>query len=146
MKKKNLLKCALIAPILIGLSVVVFAIPQVNTSLGKIVAAAEDEVKKEIVVEKSIHDFGTIKEADGSVTATFTIYNGTDEAFLLTRVTASCGCTTPDWTKEPIEPGQKAEIKATYNPKGRPGAFDKVITATVNTEQRLEMHIKGTVE
>ena len=145
MKKKNLFKCALAVTVLAVVSAMAFAIPQVNTTQDKIVVA-EEEVKTGIVIEKLVHDFGTIKESKGSVTATFTIYNGTDEAILLTKVTASCGCTSPDWTKEPIEPGKRGEIKATYNPKGRPGPFDKVITVTTNTEERLQMHIKGTVE
>ena len=147
MKKKNLLRCALGATVLAvaGLGVMAFANPQVNTTQDKIVVA-EEEVKKEVVAEKLIHDFGTIKEDGETVTATFTIYNGTEEAVLLTKVTASCGCTTPSWTKEPIEPGKRGEVKATYNPKGRPGPFDKVITVTTNTEKRLQMHIKGTVE
>ena len=145
MKKKDLFKCALAFSVFAGVSVVAFATPEVNTSQDKVVVA-DEEVKKEIVVEKLIHDFGTIKEDEGDVTATFTIYNGTDEPIIFTKVTASCGCTSPSYTKEPIEPGQRGEIKATYNPKSRPGPFDKVITATTNTGQRLQMRIKGTVE
>lgn len=103
-----------------------------------------DEIKG-IVVEKPEYDFGTIKEADGPVTAVFKVINGTNEAIILTKVQASCGCTTPSYTKEPIEPGKTGEITATYNPSGRPGNFDKTITATTSTNEKLTMRIKGVV-
>ena len=59
-------------------------------------------------------DFGTIKEANGNVSHVFKIKNTGDAPLVLTRVIASCGCTTPEWTKEPIAPGKTGDIKITY--------------------------------
>ncbi|MDR2085855.1 MAG: DUF1573 domain-containing protein, partial [Dysgonamonadaceae bacterium] len=132
MIKKSLLKWVIIIPALAGLG---FMSSTPDDSKG----TASDEEVKGIIVENPEHNFGTIPENGGSVTATFTIINKTDEAILITNATASCGCTVPNWTKEPIEPGQKGKITATYNPKGRPGGFDKTITATTNTNEKLTM-------
>jgi hypothetical protein len=143
MMKKNLFRYAFFIPAIAGLSLMSSAPAGAPYSAG--IAPDDDVVKKAVVIEKPEHDFGNITEEGGSVTATFTVFNGTDEAIVLTSVKASCGCTTPNWTKEPIEPGKKGEITATYNPKGRPGGFDKTVTATTNTNERLTMRIKGTV-
>ncbi|MDR2058412.1 MAG: DUF1573 domain-containing protein [Dysgonamonadaceae bacterium] len=138
--KKNLLKSAIVIPVLAGLSFT-FSTPVSYSNE----ASSNDEVKK-VVAENPEHNFGTIPEDGGPVTATFFIINNTDEAILITNAQASCGCTLPSWTKEPIEPGQKGEIKATYSPKGRVGNFDKTITVTTNTNERIVLRIKGTVE
>ena len=101
----------------------------------------------EIVVDKTVHDFGTIKESDGKVSATFTITNNTKNPFLINFASASCGCTVPEWTKEPIEPGKTGTVIATYNPLARPGPFNKTITiVTSNNTQRLSVRIIGIVE
>lgn len=92
------------------------------------------------------HDFGTIKEADGKVTCTFEFNNTGNEPLVLSNVKASCGCTTPEWTREPIAPGAKGEIKATYDPNRRPGKFNKSITITSNSENPTTvLTIKGDV-
>lgn len=93
---------------------------------------ASAQKKAVIAVEESSYDFGTIKEADGKVSHTFTIKNDGDSPLVLTRVIASCGCTTPEWTKEPIAPGKTGDIKITYDPKDRPGPFTKTISVYSN--------------
>lgn len=96
--------------------------------------------------DKTTHDFGKFNEADGRVTTTFTFTNEGMVPLVLTNVRASCGCTTPKWTREPIEPGQKGEITVTYNPAGRPGRFQKTVTITSNaTEPSKRLYIKGEV-
>jgi hypothetical protein len=143
MKAKHFYKFALIIPALVGLSLMAYT-PNVSES---------QELKKElqsgkvITVDRLVHDFGTIGEDAGNVSAVFVITNNTDVPIVLTNVRASCGCTTPNWTKEPIEPGKTGEVTATYSPKGRPGPFDKTITITTNGDpERLVVHIKGIVE
>ena len=83
-----------------------------------------------ITFDKTTHDFGKINEADGRVTTVFTFKNEGMSPLVLSNVRASCGCTTPKWTREPIEPGQIGEITVTYNPNGRPGRFQKTVTVT----------------
>jgi Protein of unknown function (DUF1573). len=92
------------------------------------------------------HDFGTIKEDDGNVTCEFSFTNKGDAPLVISRVQASCGCTTPDWSKEPIAPGKTGFVKATYAAKGRPGQFSKTITVYCNTKEgTVILNIKGNV-
>ena len=96
--------------------------------------------------DRTTHDFGKILEADGRVTTVFTFRNEGMSPLVLSNVRASCGCTTPKWTKEPIEPGQEGEITVTYNPNGRPGMFQKTITVTSNAKEATsKLFIKGEV-
>jgi hypothetical protein len=74
-----------------------------------------------------------IKEADGKVSHTFKIKNDGKAPLVITRVIPSCGCTTPEWSKEPITPGKTGDIKVTYDPENRPtGAFTKTISVYSN--------------
>ncbi len=99
-----------------------------------------------ITFDKTEHDFGKIQEADGRVTTVFEFKNEGMEPLVLSNVRASCGCTTPTWTKTPVEPGEKGAITVTYNPNGRPGRFQKTITITSNaTEPTKKVFIKGEV-
>lgn len=99
-----------------------------------------------ITFEKTTHDFGKINEADGRVTTVFNFKNEGMTPLVLSNVRASCGCTTPKWTREPIEPGQTGEITVTYNPNGRPGRFQKTVTVTSNAnEPTTKLYIKGEV-
>ncbi|MCQ2341251.1 MAG: DUF1573 domain-containing protein [Paludibacteraceae bacterium] len=99
-----------------------------------------------ITFEKESHDFGRIQESDGRVTTVFNFKNEGMSPLVLSNVRASCGCTTPKWTREPIEPGATGAITVTYNPNGRPGKFSKTITVTSNaTEPTKRLYIKGEV-
>jgi len=88
----------------------------------------------QINFEKKAHDFGEIQEADGPATYIFKFNNIGSKPLVLKNVRASCGCTTPKWTKEPILPNGEGELKVTYDPRNRPGAFRKTITVTTNAE------------
>lgn len=85
--------------------------------------------------EKTVHDFGEFNEEAGVQTAIFEFTNTGNEPLYLTNVKASCGCTATDYTKEPVQPGAKGFVKASYNPKNRPGKFTKQITVTTNEFQ-----------
>ena len=92
------------------------------------------------------HDFGKVKEEDGKVTYVFDFLNMGKGPLVVNRVQASCGCTTPVWTKEPIESGKKGAITVTYNPTGRPGVFTKNITVYSNaTDEQFTLTIHGEV-
>jgi hypothetical protein len=102
--------------------------------------------KAVINFEINEHDFGKVKEADGKITYIFDFTNTGMSPLVVNRVQASCGCTTPTWTKEPIEPGKKGSITVTYNPAGRPGAFSKSITVYSNaSDEQVVLMIKGEV-
>lgn len=92
------------------------------------------------------HDFGMIKEEKGKVSYTFVFTNTGNSVLLITEVKASCGCTTPKWSKKPIPPGGKGSILVTYNPRNRPGPFNKTITISNNSEEsKIQLTIKGDV-
>jgi len=93
------------------------------------------------------HNFGNIKEEDGIVEHTFAFKNTGKEALIINAVRASCGCTTPEWSKEPITPGGSGSIKVSYNPLRRPGAFRKSITVQSNAKEKTSvLYIVGLVE
>ena len=109
--------------------------------------AIAQENKAEITFEKLIHDFGTIKEADGPVSCTFKFKNTGTGMLVIYQAIASCGCPSPTYPKEPIKPGTEGEIKVTYNGTGKaPGKFDKVITLRTNTKDEIiRLKVKGTM-
>lgn len=108
---------------------------------------ASAQQKAVISAEQTSYDFGTIKEANGKISHTFQIKNQGDMPLVITRVIASCGCTTPEWTKEPIAPGKTGDIKVTYDPAGRPGPFTKTISVYSNGKTgSFVLTIRGKVE
>ena len=112
-------------------------------ALAAVAMMAQDPV---ITFEKTEHDFGKINEADGRVSVVFEFKNEGMAPLVLSNVRASCGCTTPTWTREPVEPGKTGSITVTYNPNGRPGRFQKTVTITSNaTEPTKKVYIKGEV-
>ena len=112
-------------------------------ALAAVAMMAQDPV---ITFTKTEHDFGKINEADGRVSVVFEFKNEGMAPLVLSNVRASCGCTTPTWTKEPVEPGKTGSITVTYNPNGRPGRFQKTVTITSNaTEPSKRVYIKGEV-
>ena len=112
-------------------------------ALVAVAMMAQDPV---ITFEKTEHDFGKIHEENGRVSVVFNFKNEGMSPLVLSNVRASCGCTTPTWTKEPVEPGQTGSITVTYNPNGRPGRFQKTVTITSNaTEATKRVYIKGEV-
>jgi hypothetical protein len=101
--------------------------------------------RKPIISFETInHDFGTFKEENGPVKYIFKFTNKGNAPLLVTDVKPSCGCTTPDWTKNPVQPGQSGFVSASYDPSKRPGNFDKTITVSSNAEQ-VTLTITGEV-
>jgi hypothetical protein len=101
----------------------------------------------EIMFKETNHDFGNIP-FKGNGSYEFVFVNTGTEPLILTQPKSSCGCTVPEWPKQPILPGESNVIRVTYKNTDRPGAFNKYVTifsnAAVNKEVKL--HIKGTVE
>lgn len=97
-----------------------------------------DNGKAEIKFEKETHNFGTLKEG---VVATyeFKFTNTGDEALVITHVNVSCGCTTPEWSKEAIPPGKTGYVRVSYDTKGRPGEFNRSITVTTNAKTPVKV-------
>lgn len=115
-----------------------------------IIMAISASAQEKTVAEfgEKTHDFGVIKEEDGRVSYVFEFKNATQSPLTIKNVRASCGCTTPNWSREPIAPEGNGQITVTYNAKGRPGAFHKSITVTLSngTEDFTQvLYIKGQV-
>ena len=106
---------------------------------------ANSTQKATFTIDKNSHDYGTIPEDGGLASHTFIITNTGKTPLVINKVVASCGCTSPDWTKTPIAPGKTGEVKIAYNPQGRPGAFKKVISVHCNNADPVQLVITGTV-
>lgn len=99
-----------------------------------------------ISFDKTTFDYGNVKAgSDGH--RFFTVKNTGDKPLIISEVKPSCGCTTPEWSKDPILPGKSAQIKVGYN-TGIKGSFNKLIEVYSNDPQnnRSVLYIKGTVE
>ncbi len=114
---------------------------------GFIVPLRSQTVQPKISFNELTHDFGKFKEADGKVTYKFEFINTGGGDLIIQNVSASCGCTAPRWTREPVAPGAKGYVAATYNPAGRPGAFRKYVTVISNSNSgSVRLTIAGEVE
>ncbi|MEP2512162.1 MAG: DUF1573 domain-containing protein, partial [Reichenbachiella sp.] len=80
---------------------------------------------------EELHDFGTINEGD-EVEHVFEFTNTGDAPLIISSATGSCGCTVPEWPKEPIGVGEKGEIKVKFNSRKKPGIQNKTVTITSN--------------
>ena len=95
--------------------------------------------------EVESYDFGKAKAGD-KVTYEFAFTNTGKSPLIITTATASCGCTVPEWPKEPVMPGQGGKIKVTFDSAGKSGLQDKQITVTANTNPARNMvHLIGEV-
>ncbi len=86
--------------------------------------------QSKIGFEKMTHDFGTIKEENGKVSYEFKFTNTTNFPISIENVHASCGCTTPSWTRAVVEPGKSGYVKALYDPSNRPNSFTKTLSVS----------------
>ena len=90
-------------------------------------------------------NFGDIK-ADTKVKHTFTFTNTGKSPLLIEDATASCGCTTPSWTKEPVAPGAKGKMEVQFDSHGKHGIISKQVAVRANTQPSITtILIKGNV-
>lgn len=95
---------------------------------------------------RSVHDFGTIREADGKVSCTFAYVNRGKQPVVIDQVNVSCGCTTPEFSRKPILAGERGELKVTFDPANRAGEFAKEITVfTGGRRYRTTLRITGNI-
>jgi len=117
------------------------AMVNVNAQNTAVQAGAKIEFSKET------HDYGNIKY-DGEPYCTFEFKNTGDQPLIISNAKGSCGCTVPEWPKEPIAPGAKGSIRVKYDTK-RPGPINKSVTINsnaVNVEGGISvLRIKGEV-
>ena len=110
------------------------------------VAANSQLSETKMQVSASEHDFGTFKEEAGRQTFDFILTNTGTNPLVIQNVVASCGCTTPEWTRQPIPVGGNGKVTAIYDPKNYPGKFSKTLSVYTNTKpQVVVLVIKGEV-
>lgn len=103
------------------------------------------QAQAEIKFDKLVHNFGTFSEKEPKVTCVFNFTNVGDAPLVINQAVAACGCTVPQYTKTPIQPGEQGQIKVTYNGAGKfPGHFKKSITVRTNGKVEMtRLYIEG---
>lgn len=97
-------------------------------------------------ISSSEHDFGKFKEEAGKQSYDFIVMNTGNQPLVINNIVASCGCTSPEWTKSPIPPKGTGVITAIYDPVNRPGPFNKTLSVYTNSKPQVTvLVIKGEV-
>src|SRR6187399_553205 len=136
--KKTILSVAVI----LSLSSVSFA---QQTAATPATATAVNADGPSMKFEKEEYSFGTIKQGD-KVEYAFDFVNTGKEPLIISEAHGSCGCTVPEWPKQPLKKGEKGTIKVTFNSAGKVGMQDKTVTITSNAADSPKiLHIKGNV-
>lgn len=107
--------------------------PAVEETVVNEIAPAQVAELTSLSVDRMNHDFGNISD-QSPVETKFVVTNTGDKPLLISNAQGSCGCTVPEYPKEPILPGESADIKVSFNPSGKSGAQNKTVTLTANTE------------
>ena len=112
--------------------------------------SAQEYYKEADVIrfDKKIHDFGDVLIAEGPVSCLFTFTNIGTQPIVIHNVISSCGCTTPEWTKEPVRPGATGTIQATFSNDQGPYPFEKTLTVYVGVgasslERPVVLRLRG---
>ena len=111
------------------------AAPEVNTNPAP--KPVDGKYPQMSLYEKEFN-FGSINQGD-KVEHTFTFKNTGEADLIISDARASCGCTVPEYPKDPIKPGEEGKLKVTFNSAGKSGHTMKTVTITCNTEKGVEL-------
>ena len=113
--------------------------------MASVCFAMAQQNQASIKFDKMIHNFGTFSEDQPTQKCVFTFTNVGTAPLIINQAVASCGCTVATYTKKPVAPGEKGEVKVTYNGKGKfEGHFKKSITVRTNgTPELVRLYIEG---
>ena len=113
--------------------------------LASFTASAQSKYGNVVSVDRVIYDFGDITTDQGPVSHTYTFTNIGDKPIILLSAVSSCGCTTAEWTREPIQPGKSGTVSATFDNQDGPYPFDKTVTVYVSElKNPIVLHLRGT--
>jgi len=116
-----------------------------KTTMQSEVSGSESSGAAVFSFESSSYDFGKVKEGE-KVTHSFKFKNTGTAPLIINDAEASCGCTIPEYPKEPIAPGGEGEIQVVFNSAGRFGKQSKVITISSNADpSTTELYLTGEV-
>ena len=117
-----------------------------TAAMTPVAATPNNPNKAEFKFDKESHDFGSVQQGPAAI-YDFKFANTGKEPLILTNVVASCGCTTPKWSKDPVAPGKDGDILVSFDTNGRPGTFTKAVTISSNSKTPIKvLYIKGIVE
>ena len=122
-----------------------------NTIVAQVKTTVAQDEKTEKMAEINFEvtkiDLGTFSEKDGEQKCSFMFTNTGNAPLVINQAFASCGCTVPTYTKDPVKPGEQGKIDVTYNGKGKfPGHFNKTITIRSNAKTEIvRLGIEGTM-
>lgn len=99
----------------------------------------------EAQLDKVTHNFGAFSEDSPIVSTEFTVTNVGNQPLIIHQAVASCGCTDPEYSQEPVQPGKSTTLKVTYDGTGKyPGHFKKSITLRTNGKtEMIRVFIEG---
>jgi hypothetical protein len=122
------------------------AIPIIIIALLGVLLAVAQSGESPLKFDRTEWDFGTIAEEGGAVTHRFTFRNTGTVPVAIDRAVSSCGCTTPDYPRSPVQPEGEGTVTVSFDPTGYPGAFSKsVVVVSGGGKLRNTLIIKGTV-
>jgi len=139
---------------IIALAVVTFSACQQKSKLDEKVAAAAGSTTNplapadapKVKFEKEIYDFGVITQGE-KVQYDFKFKNEGKTPLIITDATATCGCTVPEYPKQPVKPGEEGTIKVVFNSAGKEGMQDKQVTIFSNANPEADkLHLVGEVK
>ncbi|MCY4418679.1 MAG: DUF1573 domain-containing protein [Cytophagales bacterium] len=114
-----------------------------QTSLS---APASEERGAYIDLEETVFDFGTIQTGD-IIKHDFPFKNTGNEALILFKISTTCGCTAPEWPRDPIPPGETGEISIRFDSKGKIGSQNKIVTVLSNAlNESVILSLRGVVK
>lgn len=86
-----------------------------------------------MVFEQTKHDYGMMVQGEKlSYTFRFTNTGGSD--LIISDITATCGCTTPEWSKAPVKPGEQGKVEVVFNSAGKTGTVSKTVRLLTNCQ------------
>ncbi|MEZ0483711.1 DUF1573 domain-containing protein [Fibrella aquatica] len=98
--------------------------------------AATGKTAKIEFLDKGVHDFGQLTEGD-TVEYLYKFVNKGELPLVINNITASCGCTTPDWPRDPVAPGEESAVRVRFNSRGKQGEQRKTVTVYANTQPTM---------
>lgn len=114
-------------------------------NVAKKESSSIEGVETSLKFERESWNFGDIQEDGGVVEHTFKFINTTATPIVILDVSASCGCTSPHFSRKPIMPNANGEIRVEFDPMNRPGRFSKGVVIALSTKERITLTIEGNV-
>ena len=111
----------------------IIALIILSVSITDLIAQDTPEGRKGVVFDEREFNFGELKESMKFATHRFRFRNLTDRVVLVNKVESSCGCTSPTWSQDSIQPGEFGFVDARYETTNRIGKFDKTLTVYTNS-------------